>query len=94
MLEHMTVDNIIDGIKTEHQLCPTEPVRFEISPINAQQLIEDHEAEGSCRDLMEQESNESFEHLKKSIDAAQSVVDLLQQQHKKLTGVRRRCPRW
>ena len=85
MKETVTIDNLIGGLK-EKDLSHGEPVCIILSPGNVQHLVNDHEELVADREAQEQESKASLEHLDKSIEAAQSVVDLLQKWRNELAG--------
>ena len=85
-VEMNTVDNLITGINKAHQSYPSEAIRFEISPLRVQELVEDHEELVADFEARGKENQESLDYLDKSIEAAQSVVDLLQRRRNELTG--------
>ena len=85
MKDTVTVSNLIGGLK-EKDLSHGEPVHIILSPGNVQHLVNDHEELAADREAQTKEAVESFKHLKTSIEAAQSVVDILQSRHRELTG--------
>ena len=85
MKDIVTVSNLVGGLK-EKDLSHGEPVHIILSPGNVQHLVNDHEELMADFEARGKENQESLDHLDKSIEAAQSVVDLLQRRRNELTG--------
>ena len=85
MKETVTIDNLIGSLRKK-DLSHGEPVHIILSPGNVQHLVSDHEELVADFEARGKENQESLDYLDKSIEAAQSVVDLLQRRRNELTG--------
>jgi hypothetical protein len=79
----VTIENLMEKLREN---VPSQQFNLSLSPKNVKRLIDDHEEIEADKEAQTKEGQESFQHLRASIEAAQSVVDMLQKRHRVFTG--------